>query len=1183
MMRRFFRALWRALTAPWVLALAVTLLLVVLVWVAGPYVALAGHVVLESMVARLVATLILVFLWGLFVAVFYSRRKKKELANPEKAEAAEQTAQKRSALREERDYIRDKIKNAIRVVTHSNFYGTGGRSRYSLPWFLVIGSENCGKTSFLLNSGLQFPLNEQADRHLYQLRATTRCETLFANQAVFVDTPGTYTDKRRESEQNGLWHVLLKRLFQARPAKPVNGVIVCVSMRDVLDVDAARREHLARTIRDRLSEALKSLRTHVPVFLVFTKCDVVPGFAQFFAQLPRAEREQMFGCPAGSGLSMDMAKLREEMADMLKTLNAQIISKIHQERDVAARGDMFRFPQELAALGPSIEDFIVEAFGPSRYHRPVMFRGFFFSSALSSQDVLKSASRGGELAFQTGFQPSLGDYAKGFFILRLLQDCVIPEASLAGADKEHLWGQRLRRHGPQLAAAVLFLFLATFLGVSFMNNYGNIDALAAIRDSYRETSRTVPDPADAKAVLPELGILEQSLAVYKPGEDSGISYGLGLYQGKTFDRAVHAAYLGVLNDRFMPQVRRAAARNIEQSLTNTGELKAALRAYLMLCEPEHLKRDFITGWLEGQWSALYMGDAATQATLVRHMDYVLTHGIRPVPPDQALLDKARQALLKIPLAELAYQQMQEEAAESGKPPFTFRTSLGESMSPFEGDTFPIPYLYTRKGYEEYCLERCPAIIRGLTDDSWVFGSNPLTLSSLDMDRIYKDVRAIYFKDYTTYWKEGVQKLGVPGPRTLSAAARTAEQLTAGISPVTQVLREVRDNTNLILAETEADPVADAALAQVQRQVGKKAGAVAGQQLGRAAVQSAADKVAEARAKARAEAQKDALAVRQYFLPLVSLIDADGHAAPALEAAHGAMADVGAYLGKLQSSDDPDQRVFTALLEIADGRDETLRELETAAAKLPSPVRGWYESVPSGALRRMLVLAAADINRSYQQRVVHVYESELSPYYPFNSQSDKDANLDSFAAFFKAGGTLDSFFDAHLRPFVNSNGTLRSIMGRTLPLSSQALAQLTRANRVQSAFFSSGRDLGINFTMEPYALDATLKQVAFSLDDKTVTYWHGPVLGANFTWPGGDGRARLEMTDLSGMSQRRDARGDWAVFRILQAGAIKKQENNTCLIEVRHNDKWAQFLIQFRNKLNPFDPAVCSFTLPPSLQ
>lgn len=119
---------------------------------------------------------------------------------------------------------------------------------------------------------------------------------LFANQAVFIDTPGTYTEGNGESETHGLWTALLRRLFRARPAKALNGVIVCVPMREMLDADSTQYEHLARTLRARLGEVLRQLRTCVPVYLVFTKCDAIPGFARF-SRICRAASEQIFGVP----------------------------------------------------------------------------------------------------------------------------------------------------------------------------------------------------------------------------------------------------------------------------------------------------------------------------------------------------------------------------------------------------------------------------------------------------------------------------------------------------------------------------------------------------------------------------------------------------------------------------------------------------------------------------------------------------------------------------------------------------------------------------------------------------------------------------------------------------------------------------------------------------------------------
>ena len=1183
MIRRFFRGLWNALKTPWVFALIICLAFTLLVWLAGPYIAIADTKFLESVVSRLVATVCLIFLWGLFVAIFYSRKKKKERGDPEKVAQAEAQVINRSKSREQVDYIKDKLKAALRVITHSNFYGSTSRSRYALPWYLVIGTKSSGKTSLLLNSGLHFPLNEQADRHLYKLNPTEQIETFFANQAIFIDTPGGYTDAYKGAEQNRLWLTLLRRILSIRPAKPVNGIIVCVSIRDIMDTDAASRTHIARVLRERLSDALKRLHNYAPIYLVFTKCDAVPGFAQFFAHLNRPEREQIFGCPLENA-GLETANIRSEIKEVMQNLNAQIISKIHQERDITSRGDMFRFPQELSALGERIEDFVHEAFGPSRYHKPVMFRGFFFTSALSVQDVLAGAAREGELSFQTGFQPSLGDYAKGFFILRLLQDMIIPEARLAGADKERIWGLRLRRYGLQVATCALFLLSVFFMGVSFINNYAKIDDIQTQWQSFADTRKQTGTPQNSRAVLPELQELHRTTMVYDPENDSAFAYKLGLYQGTAFDRAAHDAYHGVLNSRLMPLLRNEAANKIDRSLTNVAELKQALRSYLMLCQPQYLEAEALKPWLNRQWSELYHGDAQAQQALDQHVEYLIANGIFPVEPDPALLARARQALLKIPLAELAYQQMKEEADESGKSPFSFRSRLGESMSPFDGDTYSIPYMYTRNGYDEYCLKRCPLIIKNLTTDSWVFGSNPIALSSLDMDKVYKDVRAMYFRDYTMHWAEAVQQLSVRAPQNLAEAAKISNQLTGGISPIVLILREVKENTSLMVEVATDDPLQDALLDQAQRTAGRQAGGVAGAQVGRVVAQQARSATENAVQKALEEAQKDAQAVRLHFNPLVGLLDDNGNPGNTLTAVHDATASASSYFEKMAG--DYSQRVLSALLEIADGKDSVLYAAETAAQKLPAPVKTWYEIVPSEGFRLMLDIAANSINQTYRERVLSVYNRDLNPYYPLNSRAATDVNLENFSSFFRAGGALDTFYDSNLKPFMNANGTLKSIMGRTLPLSGTALSQLQRANRVQSAFFSSGRDIGISFMIEPYALDATLKQVDLASDGKVVSYWHGPVKGESYTWPLANGissKASLSFVDLNGIGSRRDTSGEWALFRILQAGTIKRQDGNVCMIELQQNGKWAQFLIQFRNRLNPFDPSVCSFNLPQSLR
>ena len=52
MIARFFRSLLHALKTPWVLALGLVLLLILLVWLLGPLVAVAGYVPLERICER---------------------------------------------------------------------------------------------------------------------------------------------------------------------------------------------------------------------------------------------------------------------------------------------------------------------------------------------------------------------------------------------------------------------------------------------------------------------------------------------------------------------------------------------------------------------------------------------------------------------------------------------------------------------------------------------------------------------------------------------------------------------------------------------------------------------------------------------------------------------------------------------------------------------------------------------------------------------------------------------------------------------------------------------------------------------------------------------------------------------------------------------------------------------------
>ncbi|WP_321789256.1 type VI secretion system membrane subunit TssM [Paraburkholderia sp. J94] len=76
----------------------------------------------------------------------------------------------------------------------------GKRYLYELPWYIALGSKSSGKTSALLNAGLAFPVAEQMQRAAGAMhRPTPNVDWWLTNDAVLIDTAGRYT--RHGSEE----------------------------------------------------------------------------------------------------------------------------------------------------------------------------------------------------------------------------------------------------------------------------------------------------------------------------------------------------------------------------------------------------------------------------------------------------------------------------------------------------------------------------------------------------------------------------------------------------------------------------------------------------------------------------------------------------------------------------------------------------------------------------------------------------------------------------------------------------------------------------------------------------------------------------------------------------------------------------------------------------------------------
>ena len=213
---------------------------------------------------------------------------------------AEGEAQDQNLSAKEVADLRQRFEQSLATLRKARFENKvqGGRSYlYQLPWYIFIGAPGSGKTTALINSGLRFPLSEKLGKDAVRgVGGTRNCDWWFTDEAVLLDTAGRYTTQTsNQAVDSAAWGGFLKLLKRFRPRQPLNGAIITLSVSDLLTQSAAERTDYGRTVRQRIQELHENLGTRFPIYIMVTKCDLLAGFMEFYGDLGREERGQVWG------------------------------------------------------------------------------------------------------------------------------------------------------------------------------------------------------------------------------------------------------------------------------------------------------------------------------------------------------------------------------------------------------------------------------------------------------------------------------------------------------------------------------------------------------------------------------------------------------------------------------------------------------------------------------------------------------------------------------------------------------------------------------------------------------------------------------------------------------------------------------------------------------------------------
>lgn len=368
-------------------------------------------------------------------------------------------------------------------------------SSRNLSWFLLIGSAGSGKTSVLRNSNLDFSyIDSLQEKPVTQgIEATKNCDLFFTKEAVILDTAGRYVNFGNEAQIKTEFMALLSLLKRYRKGRPVEGLIVSLDVARLLQGSDEVMEREARAIRDRIGEIISALEIKIPIYIVFTKCDMIYGFAEFFGSLDKDERMQVWGSTIRLGQQeKPEAAFEEQCRGLFQILLTQRPLKLalsgRQDRSSA-----YIFPLEFEAVYQKLARFVKTMFQTISQEKPI-FRGFYFTSSSQSENPVPSfamqniAKSIGHQAPSFSDQPArVGGESKGYFIRDLFSKVIFSDRDIYAPTKAVQRRNTLLRLGICAAVMVVLLAFTTAFTVSYVRNKNTLssaqNAVAALKET----------------------------------------------------------------------------------------------------------------------------------------------------------------------------------------------------------------------------------------------------------------------------------------------------------------------------------------------------------------------------------------------------------------------------------------------------------------------------------------------------------------------------------------------------------------------------------------------------------------------------------------------------------------------------------------------------------------------------
>jgi type VI secretion system protein ImpL len=1102
--------------------------------------------------------------------------------------------------------LRTRLLDAVQKIKSSKLgQKTGSAALYEMPWYIVIGNPAAGKSTAVINSGLNFPFSDNHAQALQGVGGTRNCDWFFTTEGILLDTAGRYAVHEEDRSE---WFGFLGLLKKYRPKAPINGIVIVASIDELTNGRPDAVIDLAKQLRQRVQELTERLELFAPVYIMFTKVDLIAGFVDFFEDSDSEERSRVWGAtlPYDMDSKANAVSLFEQHFDTL----AEGIKELGTTRMSLNRGEamspgILTFPLEFVGIKHHLRTFVATLFEDNPFQFKPIFRGFYFTSAI--QEGVASHATGERVVQQ--FQLSAGKKMTasvsanaGFFLKNLFSSVIFADRELVRqyASRSKI---RLRQIGFYGAVLVLGLALGGW-GWSYMSNRQYVANIQADLDKVTQIQQ---DKFDLMSRLEALGILQDRLEqLQRYRLDKPLALGFGLYQGDRIENRLRAEYFKGIQqvmlapvaanlEKFLADVNAnadklqaaAAATSTEKtdakpaapadtngakstspykdmSAANPEDAYNALKTYLMLSSHDHIDTshlgDQITRFWRG-WLDANRGNASHEQ-VIRGAEKLITWFLaQAAEPDFPVIenkltlvdqtrDTLRSAIKGTPARERVYSEIKMRAS-TRFPAISVAGIVGEQGKDILAGSYAIPGTFTREAWEQFIEPAIKdATTKELQSTDWVLKTTARDDLSLEgsPEQIRKELTRMYKTEYIAEWKKFMQGITINDFGTFENAAASMNKLgDPAASPLNTLMQTLFrqtswDNPSLL---NQGLQNARRGIFQWFREVVLR--------------QAPAQVNVNVGGPEGGGIQMGVIGKEFAAIAQLSVARGDNKDASLMNGYLSQLAKVRARFNQIKNAGDAGPESQKLMQATLDGSGSELADaLKYVDESMLTGMSDTERATIRPLLVRPLMQAFAvivspteqELNRTWSAQVLDPFNKSLGTKYPFAADSRVEATNAEITQTFGPDGAIAKFVQTSMGSLVTRRGDTLSArtwadMGLRLnPDFSNSLSRYLAAYGGGASATGGAAQPQTNFQLQPIPT-AGLTEYTIEIDGQSLRYRNGLQDWMDFTWPNNQGQPGAKITAVTSDGKTVEIAnfpGQFGLEKLINAAERKKLNN-----------------------------------------